>query len=102
VITTVWRQYQTTGTIEPKGYKGRVSTIGAEMEELIRQTIRETPGRNLLDLIEKLRLPIRESGLSRRLKKMGLTYKKDAPSKRAKARRCLFVQEENGKSSNPS
>jgi hypothetical protein len=35
--------------------------IGAETDELIRQTIRETPDRTLLKFIEKLHLPIGES-----------------------------------------
>ena len=100
VITTVWRQFKATGTIEPKKYKGRISTITAETDDRIRRTINETPDITLLELIDKLSLSLSESGLSRHIKKMGLTYKKRHSTQMAKSVKTLLPRERNGKISN--
>jgi transposase len=75
-IVKIWKLYRTTGTYQPKPYKGNNRKITPQTEEKIRQTIKEKPDITLQELIAELSLNVGESGLSRRLKKMGLTYKK--------------------------
>jgi transposase len=84
-IGKIWKQYRTTGTIQPKPYKGNNIKITKETEEKIKQTIKEKPDTTLQELIDELNLNVTQSGLSRRLKKMGFTYKKrPCPPKTAK------------------
>ncbi|MDR2204518.1 MAG: hypothetical protein LBE76_09570 [Nitrososphaerota archaeon] len=75
-IGKIWKLYRTTGSYQPKPYKGNNRKITPQTEEKIRQTIKEKPDITLQELIDELSLNVGESGLSRRLKKMGLTYKK--------------------------
>jgi transposase len=75
-IGKIWKLYRTTGSYQPKPYKGNNRKITPQTEEKIRQTIKEKPDITLQELIAELSLNVCESGLSRRLKKMGLTYKK--------------------------
>jgi len=56
--------------------QGNNRKITPQTEEKIRQTIKEKPDITLQELIDELSLNVSESGLSRRLKKMGLTYRK--------------------------
>jgi transposase len=75
-IGKIWKLYRTTGSYQPKPYKGNNRKITPQTEEKIRQTIKEKTDITLQELIAELSLNVGESGLSRRLKKMGLTYKK--------------------------
>jgi len=75
-IGKIWKLCRTTGSYKPKPYKGNNRKITPQTEEKIRQTIKEKPDITLQELIDELSLNVCESGLSRRLKKMGLTYKK--------------------------
>ena len=70
-MTTVWRRFKATGTIEPKKYKGGISTITAETDDRIRRTINETPDITWLERIDKLSLSLSESGLSAISKRWG-------------------------------
>jgi transposase len=72
-IVKIWKLYRTTGSYQPKPYKGNNRKITSQTEEKIRQTISEKPDITLQELIDELSLNVGESGLSRRLKKMGLT-----------------------------
>ena len=75
-ISKIWKRFRETGSYLPKPYTGNNRKITKEQTELIRETIREIPDITLLELIDKLDLNVSESGLSKHLKKMGLTYKK--------------------------
>ena len=68
--------HKNTGSILPKPYTGNNRKVTKEQDDLIRAAIHETPDITLLELIDKLDLNISESGLSKHLKKMGLTFKK--------------------------
>jgi putative transposase len=75
-ISRIWNKYKKTGSYAPVPYTGRRSGISAETNQNICSRIAETPDITLADLIEELSLPLTISGLSRRLAKMNLTYKK--------------------------
>lgn len=79
-ITKIWNNYQKTNSYEPKPYAGRKSEIDDETSEKIIREISTNPDITHRELIEKLSLPLTESGLSRWLKKINLTYKE---------RRCM-------------
>lgn len=68
--------HRKTGSIAPKAYKGNNRKITEEQDTQIRDKIKEIPDITLNELIEVLDLNVTESGLSKHLKKMGLTYKK--------------------------
>ena len=75
-IDKVWRRFKDTGSYSAIPYQGRKSDITKEMDYKIRATIREIPDITLEKLIEKLSLALTVSGLSRKLDKMGISYKK--------------------------
>ena len=78
-ISSVYRilaLHRNTGSVLPKPYTGNNRKITKEQGELIEKTIHETPDITLLELIDELELNISESGLSKHLKKKGLTFKK--------------------------
>jgi transposase len=68
--------HKKTGSIQPKPYTGNNRKITATQETKIREAIKKTPDITLNELITTLDLKITESGLSKHLKKTGLTYKK--------------------------
>ena len=68
--------HKKTGSVSPKPYTGNNRKITKEQDEIIEETIQETPDITLLELIDKIDLNVSESGLSKHLKKMGLTFKK--------------------------
>ena len=75
-ITKIYKQYQTTGTHQPKPYKGSKSHLSKEQDQQIRDKIKQTPDITINELIEELQLDITESGLSKHLKAMDLSFKK--------------------------
>jgi transposase len=75
-ITKIYKQYQTTGTHQPKPYPGSTSHLSKEQDKQIRDKIKQTPDITINELIEELHLDITESGLSKHLKAMGLSFKK--------------------------
>jgi len=78
-VSTVYQilaQYRRTGNYQPKPYTGNHRKISAYQDLEIRKAIKGSPDITLNELIEALSLNVTESGLSRHLKKMGLTYKK--------------------------
>jgi len=54
---------------------------------MIRDTIKEKPDITLNELIESLGLSVTESGLSKHMKKLKLTYKKNSPCEGTTAQR---------------
>jgi len=90
-VSTVYQilsKYRKTGSIEAKPYRGNNRKITAEQDKELRRVIEERPDITLNKLIETLDLKVSESGLSRHVKKMGLTYKKNDTSQRTTKRRC--------------
>jgi len=76
-VERILRLYRERNTIEPKPHnKGRRPAFGCEKMEQIRARIAEQPDITLEELIEHFQLNISISALSRRLKKLDLTFKK--------------------------
>jgi transposase len=75
-VDKVWRRFKDTGSFLPTPYMGRKNTTSVETDEKIRASIKENPDITLEELIDELSLPLTESGLCRKLDKMGLSYKK--------------------------
>ena len=90
-ISRVWNKYTTVGSYEPKSPNncGRKPMVSDETMEQVVSKIKETPDITLLELIYEFDLPISQAALSKRLINLGFKYKKNASSKRPKARgRC--------------
>jgi transposase len=75
-ITKIYKQYQTTKNHQPKPYPGSKSHLSKEQDQQIKDKIKQTPDITINELIEELHLDITESGLSKHLKAMGLSFKK--------------------------
>jgi len=75
-ISRIWNTFKKTGAYTPKPYTGRKSHIPPEADQRIRALLAKKPDITLEALIEEQALPLTVSGLSRRLAKMDLSYKK--------------------------
>ena len=75
-ISRIWNKYLKTGSFLPIPYKGRKSDITPQQDEQIHLKIQENCDITIEKLISELQLEITVSGLSRRLEKMGLSFKK--------------------------
>jgi transposase len=75
-IDKVWHKFKKTGAYHPIPYTGRKSTLTEKQETEIRTKIHQTSDITLNELIDELSLDLTESGMSRHLKAMGLTFKK--------------------------
>ena len=76
-VSRIWSEYQKTGSYLPKPQNsGRKPLVSSEVMDEVVQEIKKTPDITLLEMIDKFELPISESALSKRLKKIGFTYKK--------------------------
>ena len=73
-IDKVWHKFKKTGAYHPIPYTGRKSTLTDKQETEIHTKIQQTPDITLWELIDELSLDLTENGLSRHLKKMGLTF----------------------------
>jgi len=83
-ITKIYKQYKQTGNHKPKPYPGSKSKLTKQQDEQIKNKIHEQPDITLNELIDELKLDLTESGLSRHLKEMGLTFKKRRSMQTAK------------------
>jgi len=75
-VGTIWRLFRKTGSFLPNAYSGRASVLSSEKIKEIHVTIEKKPDITLLELIEKLSLPIKKSQLSRLLISHGYSFKK--------------------------
>jgi transposase len=75
-ITKIYKQYQKTGNHKPKPCPGSKNKLTPKQDQQIKEQIKQTPDITLNELIDKLDLTITQSGLSKQLKQMGLTFKK--------------------------
>jgi transposase len=97
-VTKLWALYKKTGSCLPN-YKncGRPSKLNDTQITQIKTEIKKTPDITLLELIDKLNLPISESGLSRMFKKLGLTFKKRCSMQQNKTTKTSKRNVNNGK-----
>ena len=73
----VWAKYERRGSYAPEPIRsGRKPLVCGETMERVMAKIREAPDMTLLELIDWFSLPISRAALSKRLIKLGLTYKK--------------------------
>ena len=75
-VGRMWRKYKKTGSYFPVPYTGRRSDVTPETDEQIKAKIKETPDITLEQLLAELPINLTVSGLSKRLSRMGLSYKK--------------------------
>jgi transposase len=76
-VTKTWKLYKTHNSVSPKlRTQGRKPAFGQETLEKIIAKIKEQPDITLLELIDKFELKISESGLSKKLNKIDLNFKK--------------------------
>lgn len=76
-VERVWSKFKSTGSYAPEPQKsGRKPLVDKEKMKKIVAKINKQPDITINELIEKFDLEISESGLSKKLKKIGLTYKK--------------------------
>jgi len=87
-IDRIWRRYKEKGTFLPIPYTGRQSSTNKETDDKIREAIRNNPDKTLQELVDELSLNLTPSGLYRKLDRMGLTYKKNALSRKTKTTGC--------------
>jgi len=87
-VATIWKLYRTKGDILPTKNAGRPSRLNKATIDRITDEVDRVPDIALHELIEKLSLPIKKSQLSRLLIRLGLTFKKNALSKKPAQRRC--------------
>jgi len=88
--------HKKTGSIQPKPYKGNNHKITVTQDTKIRKAIKKTPDITLNELITTLGLNVTESGLSKHLKKTGLTYKKRHSAQTTNNEKTLSKQETHG------
>lgn len=75
-VTKIWGKFQRSGEIFPEHRTGRKPKVTeAEMEAAIAKQAEE-PDITLNELIAECELDISESGLSKKMKKRGITFKK--------------------------
>jgi transposase len=75
-ISRIWNMFKKTGAFAPLPFTGRKSRIPARKDEDIRARLKQQPDITLEALIAEHALGLTVSGLSRRLAKMDLSYKK--------------------------
>jgi len=75
-VTRIWGKFQKTGNMFPDPRAGRKPKVTeAEMDKAIAKQ-KEKPDITINDLIAECELDITESGMSKKLKKRGITFKK--------------------------
>jgi transposase len=75
-VTKIWGKFQSTGNIFPDPRPGRKPKVTEEeMDKAIAKQA-EKPDITINDLIAECELDITESGMSKKLKKRGITFKK--------------------------
>ena len=76
-VTKTWKSYKNAASFESKlNTRGRKPAFGQDVLEKIIARIKEKPDITLLELIEEFNLEISESGLSKKLNKINLNFKK--------------------------
>ena len=87
-VEKIWKLYKEENTIEPKPHnKGRKPAFCKKKLEAIATKIGEQPDITLEELVEHFNLNISISALSRKLKKLNLTFKKRHCSQKSSSAR---------------
>ena len=88
-VERFWKRHVQEGTIEPKQRGGYRRSRLEGHDELLRQWISQQPDLSLEEMCERLRnqldIRIGTTALWHRLEKLGLSYKKNAARRRARA-----------------
>ena len=84
-VTRILALYRETNSYEPRPLNnGRKSCLSEEQMQQVLKKIEEQPDITLQELIDEFDLPITPGGLSKKLKKLNLTYKKKRHSRKNK------------------
>ena len=76
-VTKIWKLHKKTGCIKPKPRtQGRKPQVSQQTMDQITQKIEQTPDITLKKLIAEFNLQISHAALSKRLTKLGYTFKK--------------------------
>jgi transposase len=76
-VTKIWKLHKKTGSIQPRPRtQGRKPLISKQTRDQITKKIQTTPDITLKELIHELKLQISPAALSKRLIKLGYTFKK--------------------------
>ncbi len=88
-ITRILALYRETESYEPRPLNnGRKSCLSEEQMQQVMKKIEEQPDVTLQELIDEFALHITPGGLSKKLKKLNLTYKKSGVRSRTKPAGC--------------
>lgn len=76
-VTKVWSRYVKTGSYLPSPRtQGRKSAVSPSVMAKVEEKIKESPDATLSELIDEFNLGISECALSKKLKKLGYSFKK--------------------------
>ena len=75
-VTKIWGKFQKTGKILPEPRQGRKPKVTEEEMDAAIAKQKEKPDITINELIAECELDITESGMSKKLKKRGITFKK--------------------------
>jgi transposase len=76
-VTRIWNIFNATGSYAPEPQNsGQKPLVSDEVMGQIVSKIKEVPDMTLFELIEEFSLPISKAALSKRLIRLGFTYKK--------------------------
>jgi transposase len=96
-ITRVWNKYTAAGSYRPEPQNsGRKPLVSSETMKKVMSKIKGAPDITLSELIEELELPISQMALSKRLAKLGLTYKKRRSTRARAAGKMSLRQGKSG------
>jgi transposase len=85
-VCRIWVKYKRSGSYKPEPRNsGRKPMVSKETMDMVVSKIREVPDMTLLELIDEFDLPFSQQALSKRLIKLGFTFKKNATPKRAES-----------------
>ena len=90
-IYNLIKRYKESGTCVPLPFTGRKTKIFTEeVKEKIRLKVKENPSITQEGIIEELSLGVTQAALSKQMKKMGITLKKNNIPYRKTERRCYY------------
>jgi len=81
-VTKVWALHKSTGSIQPRPRtQGRKPLVSEQTMDQITKKIETTPDITLNELIHEFNLPISHAALSKRLTKLGYTFKRNTKTR---------------------
>lgn len=89
-VYEIWTKYKQTGNVNPKEYKGKVPKIIGENIEILKQAIEQNNDILQKEIVEiykeKVGIEVTEATISRTLKKLKITRKKNFNSSKKRVR----------------